>query len=152
MKKDSDATATVAEATVDKATTPTIEETATTTEEKKPSLIESVGSDLDDEDEEYEHEPFFEHVNKVPFIAMCDILHSLSAAFMPGKDDKPNDRFLGAWNACLAIACWGSDKFWEAYDLDEPCPTCGGDMSDPDEDDDELPEPVKDVGNKKLTN
>lgn len=111
-------------------------------EPKKTSLIETASNEEADDvdDEEYEHEAMFEHVNKVPFVAMCDILHALSAAFMPGKDDEPNGRFMAAWTCALALGCWSEEDFWSAYDLDEPCPICGGDMSDFDDEDEELPE------------
>jgi len=111
-------------------------------------VIELTDNDIID-DEEWEHEPCFEHVERVHFHAMVDVLHSLSAAFMPEKDDQPNDRFIAAWHCALALGCWSEDDFWESYELEDACPICGMDMGE--EEEEALPElPVKDA--KKLAN
>ena len=101
-------------------------------EQEKASLIENP----EEVKEIVEHDPLWETIEKVSFMGMCDILHAMSDGFLR-RDTKPNERFQAAWRAVLAIAGWPEEEFWTAYELDNPCPECGGDLSD--EDEEELP-------------
>jgi hypothetical protein len=96
----------------------------------KKSIIEHTEPQKSDE---YEHEPVYVEVEKVPFYGMCDILHCLSHAFMKSPEDEPTERFFAAWHSCLAIAGWVEEEFWIAYDYDDACPVCGDDMGGEDE-------------------
>lgn len=93
----------------------------------KKSIIEHTEPQKSDE---YEHEPVWAEFEEVPFYGMCDILHTLSHAFMRSPDDEPTERFFAAWHSCLAIAGWVEEEFWIAYDYDDACPVCGEDMGD----------------------
>jgi hypothetical protein len=97
----------------------------------KKSVIEKTAEI--DNDEEFEHEPVLETIEKASFIGMCDVLHALSHAFRWGEDEDPSDRFLAAWHGVLAIGGWNEDQFWESYHSEAPCPECGCDMDDEEE-------------------
>jgi hypothetical protein len=120
------------------ATKPVVKTTSIATskpfEPDKSSLIEPEATEKG-----FEHDPLWETIEKVSFLGMCDILHAMSDGFMrrETKDEAPNERFMAAWRSTLAIAGWSEDEFWMAYDLDNPCPECGGDLND--EDEEELP-------------
>jgi hypothetical protein len=108
--------------------------------EPKKSLIETAPEEeieLSEADfiDDFEHEPQYTHVERVDFAAMCEILHALHLAYMPGDDDEPNERFLACWHSCLAISGWAEGDFWECYDGEDPCPICGADQSEFEDDD-----------------
>jgi hypothetical protein len=125
-------------------------------EPPKKSLIETVPEpeiELTEADflDEPEHPHQVVHVKKVDFAAMCEILHALHMAYMPGDKDEPNERFLACWHTCLVISGWDEGDFWQCYDGEDPCPVCGEEQGDVDEEDEVLALPPK-PDPKKMAN